>query len=211
VQLRNQAVIATLLAFVGMILFIWYRYDLVYGISAIIEIFFNVLATLGLFSIFQWEINVTVIAALLTLVGFTVNDAVVIFDRVRENVQRNPDDSTYKRTNDAINQTLSRTVITAGTVFLAVLGLVLFGGPTLRSFSLAMMFGILFGTYSTIAVACPVKVWLEHRFGVTKFNTPTESGTPALASAARRDTGGALGALRDRRAGRSEAVGRRRG
>jgi preprotein translocase subunit SecF len=105
----------------------------------------------------------TVLAALLTLVGFTMNDAVVIFDRVRENRRLHRQHSIYQLTNNAINQTLSRTVITAGLVFMTVLALVLFGGQTLRSFSLAMMFGILFGTYSTIAVACPVKVWLELR------------------------------------------------
>jgi preprotein translocase subunit SecF len=162
-DLRNRAVAVTLLALVGMGVYIWYRFELSYGMAAAVEVIFNVLTTLGMFSIFQWEINITVIAALLTLVGFTMNDAVVIFDRVRENRRLHRRDSIYKLTNDAINQTLSRTVITAGLVFLTVLALVLFGGETLRSFSLAMMFGIVFGTYSTIAVACPLKVWLELR------------------------------------------------
>jgi preprotein translocase subunit SecF len=162
-DLRNRAVAVTLLALAGMGVYIWYRFELSYGVAAAVEVIFNVLTTLGVFSLFQWEINMTVIAALLTLVGFTMNDAVVIFDRVRENRRLHRQDSIYKLTNDAINQTLSRTVITAGLVFLTVLALVLFGGETLRSFSLAMMFGIIFGTYSTIAVACPVKVWLELR------------------------------------------------
>jgi preprotein translocase subunit SecF len=162
-DLRDRAVAVTLLALVGMGVYIWYRFELSYGIASAVEVIFNVLTTLGMFSIFQWEINMTVIAAFLTLVGFTMNDAVVIFDRMRENRRLHRHNSVYKLTNDAINQTLSRTVITAGLVFLTVLALVLFGGETLRSFSLAMMFGIIFGTYSTIAVACPLKVWLELR------------------------------------------------
>jgi preprotein translocase subunit SecF len=162
-DLRNRAVAVTFLALVGMGVYIWYRFELTYGIAAAVEVIFNVLTTLGMFSLFQWEINMTVLAALLTLVGFTMNDAVVIFDRVRENRRLHRQHSIYQLTNNAINQTLSRTVITAGLVFMTVLALVLFGGQTLRSFSLAMMFGILFGTYSTIAVACPVKVWLELR------------------------------------------------
>jgi preprotein translocase subunit SecF len=202
VELRNRAVTATLLGLAGMCLFIWYRYDFVYGVAAIVEVFFNVLTTLGLFSIFQWEIDTTIIAALLTLVGFTVNDAVVIFDRVRENLQKHPGISIFDLTNLAINQTLSRTVITAGLVFLAVLGLVLFGGASLRSFSLAMTMGIVLGTYSTIAVACPVKIWLEQLFGAKRLvaRIEVEKQGP-LASSARRSVSrpGTGSVLADRR------------
>jgi len=214
IELRNRAVAATLLGLVGMCLFIWFRYDLVYGVAAIIEVFFNILTTLGLFSIFQWEINTTIIAALLTLVGFTVNDAVVIFDRVRENHQLRPGDPVYKLTNDAVDQTLSRTVITAGTVFLAVLGLVLLGGEALRSFSLAMLFGILFGTYSTIAVACPVKVWLEQRIGAGRMGKQTVAVTEKtkLASAARRAVARSSANINNRTTGGNRTIGvRRRG
>lgn len=200
-DLRNRAGIVLLLALFGMCAYIWYRFELVYGLSAIIEVIFNLLTTLGLFSIFQWEINITVIAALLTLVGFTMNDAVVIFDRIRENHRLRRHDSIYKLTNDAINQTLSRTVITAGLVFLAVLALVLFGGETLRSFSLAMIFGIIFGTYSTIAVACPVKVWLELRTKTEELRTPSASNRSAATKLPRIDS---------QPAGVSKAFGARR-
>ena len=128
-----------------------------------IAVFHDVLVTLGFFSIFQWEISLTVIAALLTLVGFSVNDTIVVFDRIRENRRLHRRESLYKITNDSINQTLSRTVITKGLVFLSVLAMVLFGGEVLRGFSLALLIGMIFGTYSSIAVASPIMVWWEQR------------------------------------------------
>src|SRR6185295_3647835 len=123
--------------------------------------------TLGLFSIFQIEINLTVIAALLTLVGFDVNDSIVIFDRIRENRKLYRRMNLYDVTNLSINQTLSRTVITSGLVFLSVVSLVLLGGETLRPFSLALLMGIMFGTYDTIAVAGPIMVWLQRKVEAT--------------------------------------------
>jgi preprotein translocase subunit SecF len=118
----------------------------------------------------------TVIAALLTLVGFSVNDTIVTFDRVRENLKLHRRDSLYKITNDAINQTLSRTVITSGLVFLSVLAMVLFGGEVLRGFSLALFIGIIVGTYSTIAIASPIMVWWQQRIEAAKTRT-TPTGT----------------------------------
>ncbi|HVS21147.1 MAG TPA: protein translocase subunit SecF [Pyrinomonadaceae bacterium] len=162
-QLRNQAIAVTIAALVGMLLFIAFRYEWTYGASAVIAVFHTVLVTLGLFSMFQWEINLTVIAALLTLVGFDVNDTIVIFDRIRENRKLYRRMSLYDVTNLSINQTLSRTVITSGLVFLSVVALVLLGGETLRPFSLALLMGIVFGTYDTIAVAGPIMVWWEKR------------------------------------------------
>lgn len=161
--LRNQAVSVTLLALVGILLYIGFRFEWTYGAAAVITVFHDVLVTLGFFSIFQWEVNLTVISALLTLVGFSVNDTIVTFDRVRENLRLYRRDSLYKITNDAINQTLSRTVITAGLVFLTVIALVLFGGEVLRGFSLALLIGIVSGTYSTIAIASPIMVWWQQR------------------------------------------------
>ena len=120
---------------------------------------------LSFFSIFQWEINLTVIAAILTIVGFSVNDSIVIFDRVRENIPLHRADSLFKITNDSINQTLSRTIITAGLVILSVLSLVLFGGEVLRSFSLALLVGLTLGTYSTIAIASPIAIWWQGKLG----------------------------------------------
>src|SRR3989440_5979795 len=162
-QLRNQAIAVTIAALVGMLIFIAFRFEWTYGAAAVIAVFHTVLVTLGLFSIFQWEINLTVIAALLTLVGFDVNDSIVVFDRIRENLRLHRRDSLYKVTNDSINQTLSRTVITSGLVFLSVLALVLFGGEVLRGFSLALLIGIVFGTYSSIAIASPIMVWWQQR------------------------------------------------
>jgi len=167
-QLRTQAIAVTIAALIGMLLFIAFRFEWTYGASAVIAVFHTVLVTLGLFSIFQIEINLTVIAALLTLVGFDVNDSIVIFDRIRENRRLYRRMSLYDVTNLSINQTLSRTVITSGLVFLSVVSLVLLGGETLRPFSLALLLGIIFGTYDTIAIAGPIMVWWERRLGASE-------------------------------------------
>jgi preprotein translocase subunit SecF len=162
-QLRNQAIAVTIAALIGMLLFIAFRFEWTYGAAAVIAVFHTVLVTLGLFSIFQIEINLTVIAALLTLVGFDVNDSIVIFDRIRENRKLYRRMSLYEVTNLSINQTLSRTVITSGLVFLSVVALVTLGGETLRPFALALLMGIIFGTYDTIAIAGPIMVWWEKK------------------------------------------------
>jgi preprotein translocase subunit SecF len=162
-QLRNQAITVTLLALVGILLYIAFRFEWTYGAAAVITVFHDVLVTLAFFSVFQWEVNLTVVAALLTLVGFSVNDTIVTFDRVRENLRLRRRTSLYDITNEAINQTLSRTVITSGLVFLSVVAMVLFGGEVLRPFSLALLIGIVFGTYSTIAISNPIMVWWQQR------------------------------------------------
>jgi preprotein translocase subunit SecF len=189
-QLRNQAVIATLLGMVGILLFIAYRYDWTYAAGAVIAVFHDVLITLAFFTIFQWEVSLTVMAAFLTLVGFSVNDSIVIFDRIRENLTLHRGESIYKLTNDSINQTMSRTIVTNGLVFLSVLALVLFGGEVLRGFSLALFVGSIAGTYSTIAIASPIAIWWQSKIGATEMKS-TESAAPAvkgekLASASRR-------------------------
>ena len=181
-QLRNKAIAVTLAALVGILVYIAFRFEWTYGAAAVIAVFHDVLVTLGFFSIFQWEVSLTVIAALLTLVGFSVNDTIVVFDRIRENRKLHRRDSLYKITNDAINQTLSRTVITNGLVFLSVLALVLFGGDVLRAFSLALFIGVIFGTYSSIAIASPIMVWWEQRLEAANrqaalaFNQPLKGG-----------------------------------
>ncbi len=186
-KLRNQAVTATLFGLVGILLFIAFRYDWTYAAGAVIAVFHDVLMVLAFFSVFQWEINLTVIAAILTIVGFSVNDSIVIFDRVRENLALNRTDSLFKITNDSINQTLSRTVITAGLVLLSVLALVLFGGEVLKSFSLALLVGVTLGTYSTIAIASPIAIWWQSKIGAAKVKElSVQQGGEKIASAARR-------------------------
>lgn len=191
-QLRNKAIAVTLAALVGILLYIAFRFEWTYGAAAVIAVFHDVLVTLGFFSIFQWEVSLTVIAALLTLVGFSVNDTIVVFDRIRENRRLHRRDSLYKITNDSINQTLSRTVITSGLVFLSVLAMVLFGGEVLRGFSLALLIGISFGTYSSIAIASPIMVWWEQRLDVANRSSATaasraEPRPMRVASSAKRE------------------------
>lgn len=186
-QLRNQAILATLLGMVGILLFIAFRYDWTYAAGAVIAVFHDVLITLAFFTVFQWEISLTVLAALLTLVGFSVNDSIVIFDRIRENLGLHRGESLYKLTNDSINQTMSRTIVTNGLVFLTVLALVLFGGEVLRGFSLALFVGAITGTYSTIAIASPIAIWWQGKLGAAKMKTPeTGNKEEKLASASRR-------------------------
>ncbi|MFN6964090.1 MAG: protein translocase subunit SecF [Pyrinomonadaceae bacterium] len=186
-ELRNRAVTATLLGCIGILLFIAFRYDWTYAAGAVIAVFHDVLTVLAFFSIFQWEVNLTVIAAILTIVGFSVNDSIVIFDRIRENLVLNRTGSLFRITNEAINQTLSRTVITGGLVFLSVLALVLFGGEVLRSFSLALFVGTIVGTYSTVAIASPIAIWWQDKLGEAEVKeTLAPARKEKMASASRR-------------------------
>ena len=187
-QLRDAAVIATLLGMIGILLFIAFRYDWTYAAGAVIAVFHDVLVTLAFFTVFQWEINLSVLAAMLTLVGFSVNDSIVIFDRIRENMNLNRTASLYDLTNQSINQTMSRTIVTNGLTFLAVLALVLFGGEVLRTFSLALLVGSIVGTYSTIAIASPIALWWQSKIGRAEMKdvTPDKTSGEKLASASRR-------------------------
>jgi preprotein translocase subunit SecF len=195
-QLRNKAIAVTLAALVGILIYIAARFEWTYGAAAVIAVFHDVLVTLGFFSIFQIEISLNVIAALLTLVGFSVNDTIVVFDRIRENRKLHRRDSLYKITNDSINQTLSRTVITNGLVFLSVLALVLFGGDVLRAFSIALFIGVVFGTYSSIAIASPIMVWWEQRLEAANREMALSFNQPRVMKAAGA-TKGAKRSLRD--------------
>ena len=186
-QLRNQAVAVTLLSLLGILFFIALRYDWTYASGAVIAVFHDVLVTIGVFSIFQWEINLPVIAALLTLVGFSVNDSIVIFDRIRENLKLNRRDSLYTLINNSINQTLSRTIITAGLVLLSVIALVVFGGQVLFGFSIALLIGIINGTYSTFAIAAPIALWWEQLINDGRERpAPVAASGTTFASAARK-------------------------
>ena len=163
VELRRKAVLATLYALGGMLVYIAFRFEWIYGLGAVIECFQDTIITVGLFSIFNKEIDMTVIAALLTLVGYSMNDTIVIFDRIRENLKilrREPLESIM---NKAVNQTLSRTVMTSGLTFLTVIALFVWGGPVLHSFSFALVCGIIVGTYSSVFVASPI-VLFWHRY-----------------------------------------------
>jgi len=163
-QLRRQAIFATLYALAGMLIYIAFRFEWVFGAAAVIAVFHDVLITLGLFSLFHYEISLTVIAALLTLVGYSMNDTIVIFDRVRENTRLMRREALPDIVNRSINQTLSRTILTSGLTFLTVLVLYLMGGEVLRSFSFAMVVGVVIGTYSSFGIAAPiVVVWNKFR------------------------------------------------
>ncbi|MEK6408850.1 MAG: protein translocase subunit SecF [Acidobacteriota bacterium] len=167
-DLRNRAIYVTLAALAGMLVYIAFRFEWIFGVAAVLAVFHDILITLGIFALFQWEISLTVIAALLTLVGYSMNDTIVIFDRIRENVRLRRRDSLAQIANDSINQTLSRTVITAGLTFVSVVAIVLFGGEVLRGFALALTIGIIIGTYSSIAVASPMMLWWEYVTGRNK-------------------------------------------
>ncbi len=157
-ELRRQAVVVTLYALGGMLVYIAFRFEWVYGAAAVLAVFHDVLITLGLFSIFHFEISLTVIAALLTLVGYSMNDTIVIFDRIRENTRLMRREPFKAIVNRSINQTLSRTILTSGLTFLTVLVLFLMGGQVLRAFSFALVVGILVGTYSSFGIAAPLVV-----------------------------------------------------
>jgi preprotein translocase subunit SecF len=159
-ELRQKAVQLTVLGLVFQLIYIAIRFKgAIWGAAATVAVLHDVLVTLGLLAIFKYEITLNVIAALLTLVGYSVNDTIVIFDRARENLRHNRKDPLRKILNDSVNQTLTRTIISNGTTFLAVLGLYLFGGEVLRGFGFTMVVGILVGTYSTIYIASPLVAW----------------------------------------------------
>jgi len=157
-QLTKQAGWAILYSLAGMLIYLWFRFELIYGVAAVVAVFHDTLITIGAFSLTNQEITLTVIAALLTLIGYSMNDTIVVFDRIRENLALSRRESLSDVVNRSINQTLSRTVLTSGLTFLTVLSLYLFGGEVLHGFSFALVIGILIGTYSSIAVAAPMLV-----------------------------------------------------
>jgi preprotein translocase subunit SecF len=157
-QLRRQALLATAYSLAGMLVYLGFRFEWIYGIAAVITVFHDTLITVGAFSLLNKDISLTVIAAILTLIGYSNNDTIVVFDRIRENIKLMRREKLSDIGNRSINQTLSRTILTAGLTFLTVLALYLFGGEVLRGFSLALVIGILIGTYSSIAIAAPILV-----------------------------------------------------
>jgi len=186
-QLRHQAFWATIYALGGMLVYIAIRFEWVYGAAAVIAVFHDVLITLGFFSLFHYEISLTVIAALLTLVGYSMNDTIVIFDRVRENLRLMRRESFTEIVNKSINQTLSRTILTSGLTFLTVLVLYVTGGEVLRAFAFAMVVGVVVGTYSSFGIAAPIVVaWNKYTGGkgvavTARVGSAAEKRVPAAA------------------------------
>ena len=160
-ELLRSGVIAISVALFLMLVYIWIRFEWQFSLGAIVALFHDVIVTLGLFSLLGLEINLSIIAAVLTIVGYSMNDTVVIFDRVRENLRKYSDIKIFELTNISINETLSRTLITSVTTLLALLSIFFFGGEVLKGFSLAMIFGVIFGTYSSIYIANTVLVRLN--------------------------------------------------
>ena len=159
-ELLISGIIAIALSLGAMLIYIWIRFEWQFSLGAVIALFHDVIITLGFFSLFGFEINLSIVAAVLTIVGYSMNDTVVIFDRVRENLRKYSDIKIFDLSNISINETLSRTIITSITTLLALLSIYFFGGEVLKGFSLAMILGVIFGTYSSIYIANPILVFL---------------------------------------------------
>ena len=193
-DLRHQAILATLYALAGMLVYIAFRFEWIYGVAAVVAVFHDTIITIGLFSLFNKEISLTVVAALLTLVGYSMNDTIVVFDRIRENLKFMRRESLENLINISVNQTLSRTVLTSGLTLLTALSLFLFGGEVLNGFAFALVVGILVGTYSSVFIASPILVFWQNfsERGKTKQAAPAKDAPKA--SPAR--TGGTRKAMR---------------
>jgi preprotein translocase subunit SecF len=186
-DLRNRAIYVTLAACAGMLVYVAVRFkSWGYGLGAIVAVFHDVLVTLGIFSIMQWEVDLNLVGALLSLVGFSMNDTIVIFDRVREMRTLKRREGLARLANRAINETLSRTALTNGTAFLCALSLVLFGGDVLKSFSWALLIGVVVGTYSTLYIASPFMLWWEGRKARGRAAPEVETADSAARGASQR-------------------------
>ena len=199
-ELREKGMWAVVLSLLGMLCYIWIRFELRFGVGALMASIHDVLIALGLFALFDFEFNLTTIAAFLTLIGYSVNDTVVIFDRVRENMHKYPAKPMVELMNESLNQTLSRTVLTSGTTLLAVGALFVLGGDVLRGFSFVMVIGVLVGTYSSLYIAAPFALLWEQLFGAKGSKRRAGGG----AAAGTTGSGGAAGSGRT-------ATGRRAG
>ena len=179
-ELRRKAVLTTLYALAAMLVYIAFRFEWIYGVAAVIAVFHDTLITIGLFSIFDKPVTLTVVAALLTLVGYSMNDTIVVFDRIRENLKMNRRESFETLVNASVNQTLSRTILTSGLTLLTALSLWIFGGEVLDGFSFALVVGIIVGTYSSIFIASPILIWWKNF-----TDSKSGSGAPVVAAAPR--------------------------
>jgi preprotein translocase subunit SecF len=188
-ELRNQAILATLYALGGMLVYIAFRFEWIYGAAAVLAVFHDTIITIGLFSLFNKQISLTVVAALLTLVGYSMNDTIVVFDRIRENLKLLRREKLENLINISVNQTLSRTVLTSGLTLLTALSLWLFGGQVLNGFSFALVWGIIFGTYSSVFIASPILIFWQN-FLESRKRAPVPASGPKLAPPAQKESAG---------------------
>jgi preprotein translocase subunit SecF len=179
-ELRTQAILATLYALGGMLVYIAFRFEWIYGLAAVIAVFHDTIITIGLFSLFNKQISLTVVAALLTLVGYSMNDTIVVFDRIRENLKLMRREKLENLINISVNQTLSRTVLTSGLTLLTALSLWFFGGQVLNGFAFALVWGIVFGTYSSVFIASPILIFWQN-FLESRKKAPVATSSAKLA------------------------------
>src|SRR5579883_973440 len=177
-ELRHQAILATLYALGGMLVYIAFRFEWIYGAAAVLAVFHDTIITIGLFSLFNKQISLTVVAALLTLVGYSMNDTIVVFDRIRENLTLMRREKLESIINLSVNQTLSRTVMTSGLTLLTALSLWLFGGQVLNGFAFALVCGIIVGTYSSVYIASPILVFFNNFMEGRKHPSASVSSAP---------------------------------
>ncbi len=181
-ELQQQAILATLYALGGMLVYIAFRFEWIYGAAAVLACFHDTIITIGLFSLFNKEISLTVVAALLTLVGYSMNDTIVVFDRIRENLKLMRREKLEALINISVNQTLSRTVLTSGLTLLTALSLFLFGGQVLNGFSFALVMGIIFGTYSSVFIASPILIFWQNIIESKKRTAPSAPPVKEMAA-----------------------------
>ncbi len=182
-ELRRAGLTAIVLSWIGILFYVWYRFEWQYGPGAVLALIHDVCFTAGLFSLFGWEFDMNVLAALLVIIGYSMNDTIVIYDRIRETVTTRGTTELESVVNEALNSTLSRTVLTSGLTQLVVLAILLLGGPVLRGFALALFIGILVGTYSSIYIASAVLIWLARRSGHrVRAATPERRARPSRAT-----------------------------
>ena len=179
-ELRTKGVLAVVMSFLGMLMYIWFRFELQFGIGALVAVVHDFLITLGLYAMLNYEFNLPTIAAFLTLVGYSVNDTVIIFDRVRENRTRHRRKSLQEVIDLSINQTLSRTLLTSGTTLMVVACLFFFGGASLQGFAFVLLVGVLVGTYSSVFVASPFTLLWEETFGAKAGERKTSKTAKAV-------------------------------
>ncbi len=191
-ELKEAGTLAVLLAMAAILLYVWFRFEWQFGVGAVVALAHDVIATIGLFALLQLDFNLSTLAAILTIAGYSINDTVVVFDRVRENLRRYKKESLISLLNRSINDTLSRTVLTSITTLLALLALYFFGGDIIRGFAFAMIWGVIIGTYSSIFVAAPVLTFLN--LDRTRKAKDEEEATEAAAEAkAAKDSEAAAG------------------